>query len=521
MRLKAMAKINLGLDVLGKREDGYHEVRMIMQTIRMYDILDIRKTKRPGIVLTTNLPFIPTDSRNLVYKAAQMLMDEFGIEEGLSIKLRKFIPVAAGMAGGSSDAAAAFVGVNRMFHLGLTEEQLMERAVKVGADVPYCIMRGTALAEGIGEKLKRLPKVPECYVLVGKPGINVSTKTAYENLNLAGIGKHPDIDGLIRDIECGDLYAMASKMENVFEPGIIRQYPVIGNIKELMEEKGALKAMMSGSGPTVFLITEIRWRRQPEVSERADWQKQYLPRIFTTGMEELQMTSDFSVDMNEYLPLRDVVFNTLRQAILKGELKPGERLLEIALAERLGVSRTPVREAMRKLEQEGLVVMIPRRGAQVASITEKDLNDVLEVRIALENVAIEKACKLITEEELGRLWVAAKEFEKTKAEGNLVRLAEADVAFHEIIYQASDNKRLNQVLNNLREQMYRYRVEYLKEEQTRNLLVSEHEELVKAIREGDVQKAQDISFHHLENQRMAIIRTIRAENAARESEKKE
>ena len=231
------------------------------------------------------------------------------------------------------------------------------------------------------------------------------------------------------------------------------------------------------------------------------------------------MTSDFSVDMNEYLPLRDVVFNTLRQAILKGELKPGERLLEIALAERLGVSRTPVREAMRKLEQEGLVVMIPRRGAQVASITEKDLNDVLEVRIALENVAIEKACKLITEEELGRLWVAAKEFEKTK--GNLVRLAEADVAFHEIIYQASDNKRLNQVLNNLREQMYRYRVEYLKEEQTRNLLVSEHEELVKAIREGDVQKAQDISFHHLENQRMAIIRTIRAENAARESEKKE
>ena len=194
------------------------------------------------------------------------------------------------------------------------------------------------------------------------------------------------------------------------------------------------------------------------------------------------MTSDFSVDMNEYLPLRDVVFNTLRQAILKGELKPGERLLEIALAERLGVSRTPVREAMRKLEQEGLVVMIPRRGAQVASITEKDLNDVLEVRIALENVAIEKACKLITEEELGRLWVAAKEFEKTKAEGNLVRLAEADVAFHEIIYQASDNKRLNQVLNNLREQMYRYRVEYLKEEQTRNLLVSEHEELVKAIR---------------------------------------
>ena len=258
MRLRALAKINLGLDVIGKREDGYLEVRMIMQTINMYDQLEIEKKDEPGISITTNLPFIPTDERNLVYKAAKLLMDEFDIQEGISMKLTKSIPVAAGMAGGSSDAAAAFVGVNRMFRLGLTEEQLMERAVKVGADVPYCIMRGTALAEGIGEKLTRLPKVPKCYVLVGKPGINVSTKTAYENLNLAGIGKHPDIDGMIGDIEKGDLYAMASKMENVFEPGIIRQYPVIGDIKTLMEEKGALKAVMSGSGPTVFGIFDNR-----------------------------------------------------------------------------------------------------------------------------------------------------------------------------------------------------------------------------------------------------------------------
>lgn len=201
------------------------------------------------------------------------------------------------------------------------------------------------------------------------------------------------------------------------------------------------------------------------------------------------MTSDFTVHMNEYLPLRDVVFNTLRQAILKGELKPGERLMEIALAEKLGVSRTPIREAMRKLELEGLVVMIPRRGAQVANITEKDLNDVLEVRIALENVAIEKACTRMSKEDMGRLWLAAKEFERTMAEGNLVRLAEADVAFHEIIYRASDNKRLNQVLNNLREQIYRYRVEYLKEEETRNVLVKEHEELTKAIRQRDVKSS--------------------------------
>ena len=223
------------------------------------------------------------------------------------------------------------------------------------------------------------------------------------------------------------------------------------------------------------------------------------------------MTSDFSVQMNEYLPLRDVVFNTLRQAILKGELKPGERLMEIALADKLGVSRTPIREAMRKLELEGLVVMIPRRGAQVANITEKDLNDVLEVRIALESMAIEKASKRMTEEQMLKMRRAEKDFERVMAEGNLVRIAEADVEFHEIIYQAADNARLYQVLSNLREQMYRYRVEYLKEEDTRNQLIREHEELSRAIRERDVEKAQELSFRHLENQRQAIIRSIRAE----------
>ena len=254
MRLRALAKINLGLDILGKREDGYHEVKMIMQTIQMYDVLELRKKKEPGISLTVNVPFIPTDERNLVYRAAAMLMEEFHVQEGLSIRLDKFIPVAAGMAGGSSDAAAAFVGVNRLFHLGLSQEELMERAVKVGADVPYCIMRGTALAEGIGEKLTALPPVPPCYVLVGKPAVSVSTKMAYENLNLEKIKKRPDIDGMISDIENGNLMEMTEKMANVFEPGIIREYPVIQQIKDFMEENGALRAMMSGSGPTVFGI---------------------------------------------------------------------------------------------------------------------------------------------------------------------------------------------------------------------------------------------------------------------------
>ena len=258
MQLRALAKINLGLDVVRKREDGYHEVRMIMQTIQMYDLLKIDKCSEPGIHLTTNLPYVPCDERNLVYKAARLLMDEFEIRQGVTMNLKKFIPVSAGMAGGSSDAAAALVGMNRLFGLKLSMEELMKRGVTIGADVPYCIMRGTALAEGIGEILTPLSPVPFCYILIGKPGINVSTKTAYENLNLSQIQQHPRIDSMIEAIEAQDLREMAGLMENVFEPGIIREYPVVQKIKDLMLEGGALNAMMSGSGPTVFGIFESR-----------------------------------------------------------------------------------------------------------------------------------------------------------------------------------------------------------------------------------------------------------------------
>ena len=258
MRLKALAKINLGLDILRKRDDGYHEVRMVMQTIQMYDIIDICKCSRPGIHLKTNLPYVPTDQRNLVYKAASLLMEEFHIKCGLQIALEKFIPVSAGMAGGSSDAAATLIAVNRLFHLGLSKEDLMARGLAIGADVPYCVMRGTALAEGIGEKLTMLPPAPGCYVLIGKPPINVSTRQAYESLNLSQIQHHPDIYSLVQAIRDYDLEAMLPHMENVFEPGIINEYPVIGEIKKLMLENGALHAMMSGSGPSVFGIFRSR-----------------------------------------------------------------------------------------------------------------------------------------------------------------------------------------------------------------------------------------------------------------------
>lgn len=266
MRLHALAKINLGLDIIGKREDGYHEVRMIMQTIQMYDVLDIRKAKTPGITLTANLPYVPSDERNLAYKAAKLLMDEFQVPDGVTIRLDKTIPVAAGMAGGSSDAAAALIGVNKIFHLGLSEEELMLRGVKIGADVPYCIMRGTALAEGIGEKLTRIPQIPKCYVLIGKPGVSVSTKQAYESISLDENTVHPDIDGMVEDIKNGDLYAMTKKMGNVFEKGIIKRHPVIQEIKNLMEANGSLKSMMSGSGPTVFGVFDDRQKLKKAAS---------------------------------------------------------------------------------------------------------------------------------------------------------------------------------------------------------------------------------------------------------------
>lgn len=250
--LKALAKINLGLDVVRRREDGYHEVRMIMQTIHLYDRLDIKRTKESGIQIQTNLSFLPVNENNLIYKAAKLLMDEFSITDGVSVKLDKRIPVAAGMAGGSTDAAAMLFGMNRLFSLGLTKRQLMERGVQIGADVPYCIMRGTALAEGIGEELSPLAPMVKCPVLIAKPSISVSTKFVYQNLKLDDATIHPDIDRLIADIRAKNLYDIAAHMGNVLETVTIPNYPVIDEIKKHMLSHGAVGAMMSGSGPTVF-----------------------------------------------------------------------------------------------------------------------------------------------------------------------------------------------------------------------------------------------------------------------------
>ena len=254
MELKALGKINLGLDVLGKRPDGYHDVRMVMQTIYLYDQITITKRKESGIGLSTNLFYLPVNENNLAYRAAKLLMDEFEIRSGVDIFLEKHIPVAAGMAGGSSNAAAVLYGINRMFDLGLSMEELMKRGVSLGADVPYCIMRGTVLAEGIGEILTPLPPMPRCQIVVAKPPVSVSTKMVYEKIDSRRIVEHPDIDGIIEGLKEGDVTKIASRMGNVLEQVTEEEYPVIDKIKKLMNEDGAKGAMMSGSGPTVFGI---------------------------------------------------------------------------------------------------------------------------------------------------------------------------------------------------------------------------------------------------------------------------
>lgn len=249
--MKAYAKVNLGLDVVKRLPNGYHQVKMIMQTVGIYDELTFEKAES-GITITTDSGELPTDKNNLIYKAAELMREKYGIREGVRIHLQKNIPIAAGMAGGSTDAAATMKGMNMLFELGATSGELMEEAVKIGADVPYCIMGGTALAEGIGEKLTALPPVPKIFFLVAKPDISVSTKYVYEHLDAAGIVHHPDIDGMVEAIRVGSVPGILERMENVLEAVTIPAHPMIDTIKKRMLELGAEGSLMSGSGPTVF-----------------------------------------------------------------------------------------------------------------------------------------------------------------------------------------------------------------------------------------------------------------------------
>lgn len=281
---KAYAKINLGLDVLGVLPNGYHEVKMVMQTVGIYDVLTFEKAAE-GIVITTDSGELPTNEDNLIYKAAKLLFDKYNVTEGVRIHLEKHIPIAAGMAGGSTDAAATLKGINELFDLGCDEEELKEIGVKIGADVPYCVMGGTALAEGIGEKLTALSPAPECYLLVAKPDINVSTKYVYEHLDALESYEHPDIDGMVQAIEDGSLTGVVQRMGNVLQDVTIPAHPIIEALKERMLELGAAGSMMSGSGPTVFGIfyEKARAREAYEQMVRDAQAKQIFLTVFVKG----------------------------------------------------------------------------------------------------------------------------------------------------------------------------------------------------------------------------------------------
>lgn len=278
---RAYAKINLALDVLWKRADGYHEVKMIMQTVDIYDTLIFTKRAEPGIVLKTDAEELSTGADNLIYKAAQSLMKEAGIMQGVEIMLQKRIPIAAGMAGGSTDAAAALAGLNELFALDFSLEKLQELGVALGADIPYCLMGGCALSEGIGEVLTKLPEPPQCMLVIAKPNINVSTRFVYENLHAERLSYHPDVDGMIEAIQSGSLKGITDRLGNVLETVTIREYPVIDDMKELMKNAGAENALMSGSGPTVFGIftkEECAEKAAKQIKER-----QLAKEVFVSG----------------------------------------------------------------------------------------------------------------------------------------------------------------------------------------------------------------------------------------------
>lgn len=277
---KAYAKINLGLDVLRRREDGYHELRMIMQTVDICDDLLFERTAEPGIAIRTDREELPLDRGNLIYRAAELLFREKKMAEGVRVTLTKRIPIAAGMAGGSADAAAAMHGLNELFEMGYSLQELQELGVKLGADIPYCLAGGTMLAEGIGEILTPLPPPPACFLVVAKPDIDVSTAFVYGNLHADRLTYHPDIDGMIGALRAGDLSGITDRLGNVLETVTAGAYPVVSEIKELLRRAGAENALMSGSGPSVFGI--FKERGAAEAAARAVSDRKLAGQVFVT-----------------------------------------------------------------------------------------------------------------------------------------------------------------------------------------------------------------------------------------------
>ncbi len=503
LTIRANAKINLSLDVTGRRPDGYHDVRMIMQSVSLHDLITVSVGGgSKGIKIESNDRRMPLDNRNLAYKAAELFKTETGLDFGVNIRIVKRIPIAAGLGGGSADAAAVLIALDRLCGTKIGKKGLCDMGKKLGADVPFCIMGGTMLAEGIGDVLTPLPGIPGIDIIIARPRIRVSTAWVYQNLQLDAVGKRPDTGLLLEAIMAGDIGLLARNMVNVLESVTVSRYEVIGQIKESFIRLGAAGSLMSGSGPSVFAVFT-----DATAAEYA-WKK--LEKSRTDGSN---MAGKFSkVNLYDYKPLREVVFNTLKEAIITGELKPGERLMEVQLSEKIGVSRTPVREAIRKLELEGLVEMIPRKGAHVAEITTKDIMDVLEVRATLDGLATALSAERITESELSSLKNVLTQLTTYIEKENLQGSIKKDVEFHEVIYKSSRNDKLIQIINNLREQVHRFRVIYMKDYSSPKDLIEEHIRIYDAISRRDPELARNVAIEHIKNQETTIVNALKKLN---------
>ena len=258
INLKANAKINLALDVIDKREDSYHNLKMVMQTLRLHDNIFMKKSSVVRLNLETNVKKLPTDEKNLVYKAVDLIQKNYNVSSGVHIEIAKNIPISAGLAGGSADCAAALIGMKKLFDLQISNKELMEIGKSLGADVPYCILQGTALAEGIGDKLTKLPAHPFVYVLLVKPNISVSTANVFKSLDFENIKQRPNVDKMLKDIKAGNIHEISKGFCNVLESVTEVNYPIIRDIKRVMLENNAMGALMSGSGPTVFGYFETK-----------------------------------------------------------------------------------------------------------------------------------------------------------------------------------------------------------------------------------------------------------------------
>lgn len=270
--VKAFGKINLGLAVLGRRNNGYHDVSMVMQTVGIYDTIELKIMEKNEIILSSNRADLPLDETNIVFKAIQLIKERFSIKKGISAHVHKVLPIAAGMGGGSADAAATLKGMNELFQLALSEEALREFGLILGADVPFLIMGGTALAEGIGEKLRKLPSPPKCHLVLAKPNISVSTKEVYEAFDSLNKPFIPKMETLIKALEEEALEDLGKALGNSLEGVTITKYPLIEEIKKKMMEEGAMAALMTGSGPTVFGLFE-----EKEKAEKAKSKLEKLP----------------------------------------------------------------------------------------------------------------------------------------------------------------------------------------------------------------------------------------------------